>query len=85
MWGALLAFGLVGSIVTFAVKSALDPAYQLRCLRRRLIRLGRLSPENLTLDQAEDGKVLARRLGKPGLEKKFDQAAVSLKKKRLPV
>ena len=52
-------------------------------LRRRLDRLGAsLAAGRLSLDGAEDGAVLARRFGEGGLEKKFREAAASLKRSR---
>jgi hypothetical protein len=51
-------------------------------MKIRLARLARLPGRKLTLDQAEDGVVLSRRLGEPDLEKRFAKVATSLRSRR---
>lgn len=51
---------------------------------RRLGQLSRIPAGELTLTEAEDGAVLARKLGRPKEEAKFKTSAQRLKKHRSP-
>jgi hypothetical protein len=82
MIAVLLALGLVGGMVGFAIKETLDPAVKPAFLKFKLARLAKKPVTNLKLDEAEDGVVLARRLGRKDLEKKFAGVVTILKKKR---
>jgi hypothetical protein len=80
MWGLVLALAVVGGLVGAAAtrpgrRAVLDES-RLRGLRA-LLRRGRLS-----LDQAEDGAVLARRAGRTDLEQQFALSAASIKKRQ---
>ena len=50
--------------------------------RLRLARLAVLPRKEITLDQAEDGVILSRRLGEKDLEKRFEDVAKVLREKR---
>lgn len=78
MWGLVLSLALV---VGFVEAAARRPERQRRADEAKLQRL-RLVLEGgrIDLDQAEDGAVLARRMGNPALEQSFKKKAASLKK-----
>lgn len=77
MWALALAILAAGGLVR-AAATRIE-----RRERGEVRRLGRLaSAPTLTLDQAEDGAVLARKLKKADLETKFKKAAASLKQHR---
>lgn len=62
--------------------AATRPERQRGAEARRLGQLTRVPAGELTFDQAEDGAVLARKLGVPKEEAKFKAAAQRLKKHR---
>jgi hypothetical protein len=79
MWGLLLALAAVGGLVGYASKKTeIRKSKELARLEllEELLKQGRL-----TLDQAEDGLVLARRASRSDLAEKFGRAA-TLKKQR---
>ena len=82
MWGLILSIGAVGGFVALAHHQAAEPTIKPALMRHRLARLARMPKRKLTLDQAEDGVVLSRRLGEPDLERRFAAVAKSLRTKR---
>jgi hypothetical protein len=82
MWGLIIALGTVGSLVSLALREASEPTIKPALMRHRLAALARVPMDRLTLDQAEDGVVLSRKLGERDLEKRFAQAAIVLRKHR---
>lgn len=56
--------------------------HQTRDLELRLAKLASLPKKKITLDQAEDGVILSRRLGEKDLEKRFEGLARDLRTKR---
>ena len=82
MWGFILAIGTVGGLVAFSLHEAAEPTVKPALMKIRLARLAKIPGRKLTLDQAEDGVVLSRRLGEPSLEGRFATVARSLKLKR---
>jgi hypothetical protein len=82
MWGLLISIGAVGGFVVLAHHQAAEPTIKPALLKLRLARLARMPEGKLTLDQAEDGMVLSRRLGEPDLERRFATVARSLKAQR---
>ena len=79
MWGLLLSIGAIGGFVVLAHHQAAEPTIKPALMRHRLARM----PKNkLTLDQAEDGVVLSRRLSEPDLERRFAKVATSLRSRR---
>ena len=77
MWALALAFLATGGLVKAAATRIERREHS---AERRLARLASASTH--TLDQAEDGAVLARKFGRPDLEDKFKKSAASLKKHR---
>ena len=82
MWGLIFAIGTIGSLVALAHHQAVEPTIATSLMKRRLAKLARMPSRKLTLDQAEDGVVLSRRLEEPDLERRFASAARSLRSKR---
>ena len=82
MWGLILSIGAVSSLVVVAHHQAAEPTIKPALMKHRLARLARMPRKKLTLDQAEDGVVLSRRLGEPDLERRFAAVAKSLRTKR---
>jgi len=82
MWGLILSIGAVGGFVALGHHPAAGPTLKPALLKLRLSRLARMPKKKLTLDQAEDGVVLSRRLGEPDLERRFAAVARSLRSKR---
>ena len=82
MWGLLISIGAVSGFVVLAHHQAAEPTIKPALLKLRLSRLARMPKKKLTLDQAEDGVVLSRRLGEPDLERRFAAVARSLRSKR---
>jgi len=80
MWAVLAAIALTYGLVRAA---AAEPDRKERWREARLDRLrAALAAGRVTLDQAEDGAVLAKRFRQPDVEMKFRAAAAALKKKR---
>jgi hypothetical protein len=82
MWGLLLSIGAIGGFVVLAHHQAAEPTIKPALMKIRLARLARLPGRKLTLDQAEDGVVLSRRLSEPDLERRFAKVATSLRSRR---
>jgi hypothetical protein len=82
MWGLLITIGAVSGFVVLAHRQAAEPTIKPAILRLRLSRLANMPSGKLTLDQAEDGVVLSRKLGEPGLERQFAMVASSLRSRR---
>jgi hypothetical protein len=86
MWALIIPLGLVTGLVTVAYGQKKEPTWKPAWRKAKLIRLARLSRRgHLTLDQAEDGAVLAREFQAPALEKEFKVIAEKLKAKRRQV
>lgn len=80
MWALLLAFGISGGLVKLAWGQAVEPTITPAWRKEKLARLAAIKRDKLTLDQAEDGAVLARHFGSPKLETEFKKTASKLKK-----
>jgi len=78
MW-ALAAAALTYGLLRAAVA---EPARKRRSLARRLSGLAARSPSSLSLDEAEDGLVISRRLGQKDLEARFRDRVSVLKQHR---
>jgi hypothetical protein len=83
MFPLLLAVGAVVGLVGYAIRKSTGPSTKPGDERVRLERLK--LRKILTLDEAEDGLVLARRFGDAGSEAKFRIEISRLKKKRIPI
>lgn len=81
MWALLIALGFVGGLVRVAWGQADEPTIRPAWRKTKLIRLARIPPRLLKLDQAEDGLVLSREFEAPELAAKFNAAAARLKRK----
>jgi len=82
MWGVLIAFALVGGLVKLSFREATEPVIKPAVEKLRLAKLAKMPPSLLTLDQAEDGMVLSRRLGEKELERRFAAVVKGLKSHR---
>ena len=82
MWGLFITIGAISGLVVLAHHQAAEPTIKPAILRLRLSRLASMPSGKLTLDQAEDGVVLSRRLGEPELERQFAMVASSLRSRR---
>ena len=82
MWAVFMALGLVGGLVKVAFGQATEPTIKPAWRKYKLTRLSNLSPDQITLDQAEDGRVLAREFDDPTLEGKFAVLVARLKTRR---
>ena len=83
MAGAILAVGAVLVFIRWGMKRALDPARSEDDERRKLRELR--AKKRLTLDQAEDGLVLARRYSDAAAVAWFKTAVEELKKRRVKI
>ena len=72
----------VGSLVAIAQHEAAEPTIKPAIWKLRLARLASLPRKKITLDQAEDGVILSRRLGEKDLEGRFEELAKVLRKRR---
>jgi len=79
MWAVAIAFGLVGGLVSVAYGQKKEPTWKPAWRKAKLIRLARIRKTRITLDQAEDGAVLAREFQSPALEREFKGIAEKLK------
>lgn len=81
MWGLLVAaaltFGLVRAAAARSTRKHLGESARFASSASKLAR------KTITLDEAEDGAVLARKFGNMDLEKKFVKAAQTLRKERV--
>jgi len=82
MWGLITALVAVSSLVAIAQHEAAEPTIKPAIWKLRLAGLARAPRKKITLDQAEDGVILSRRLGERDLEKRFETLAKVLRKKR---
>ena len=85
MWGLIAAFVAVGGLVALTCREKDEPVIKPTLEKIRLARLARIPTSRLTLDGAEDGVVLSRRLGEKDLEKRFAVVAIALRKHRRKV
>jgi hypothetical protein len=79
MWAVIIGILFAGGLVKFAYGQKEEPTLKPALRRTKLIRLARIPSDRLTLDQAEDGMVLAREFDAPALEKRFAAVVVKLK------
>ena len=80
MWGLVVAAALTLGLVRAAVAKS---AHRKSAEERRLAYLSAmLEIGRVSLDECEDGAVLARKFGNMDLEKKFRKTAATLKKGR---
>ena len=82
MWGLIIALVAVGSLVAIAQHETAEPTIKPAIWKLRLARLASLPRKKITLDQAEDGVILSRRLGEKDLEGRFEELAKVLRKRR---
>lgn len=82
MGAFLLAFGLVSGIVSLAWRQTDDPSVRRYIQRTRLRFIAGKPDAKITLDQAEDGLVLARHHGDKALVMRFGKLVASLRKRR---
>jgi len=82
MWTLVVSVLFVGGLVKFAYGQKEEPTVKLSLRRGKLVRLANISVIHLTLNQAEDGMVLAREFHTPELERRFRVAADNLKATR---
>lgn len=77
MWALAAAAALTYGLLRAAVA---EPRRRLHASERRLAHLAAKDPSRLTLDEAEDGLVIARRVGKKALVTMFADKVSVLKK-----
>ncbi len=77
-----LGLGLIGGLVSLAIRQAKEPTIKPALEKRKLIVLAKIPRHKLTLSQAEDGVVLARRFSSPVLEKEFLKIVEKIKRKK---
>lgn len=82
MWALLLAFCISGGLVKVAWSQTVEPTLKPAWRKERLARLASIKRDKLTLDQAEDGAVLARQFGARKLETEFKEIVTRLKSAR---
>jgi hypothetical protein len=83
MWGILSAFGVVGLVVKLAmVEKSDDPILRPALQKRKLAKILKASRRRaLARSEAEDGLVLARRLGEANLARWFEEKVREAKEK----
>lgn len=84
MFPVILALGLVSGLVGFAIRETVNPSRKRDSEEGKLEKLKSKFPM-VTLDEAEDGAVLARRYGDKKSEADFSKAVSALRKKRVPI
>ena len=82
MWGLITALMAVGGLIAIAQHEATEPTIKPAIWKLRLAKLALLPRRKITLDQAEDGVILSRRLGEKDLERQFEELATILRKRR---
>jgi hypothetical protein len=82
MWALLIGVLATGGLVKYAWGQKEEPTLKPALRKAKLIRLGKKTEGKLSLDEAEDGAVLAREFNSPGLEKRFKVVVTRLKAKR---
>lgn len=85
MFPVLLALGLVGGLVSFAVRETVSPTIKPNMEKAKLEKLKSKELSQLKLNEAEDGAVLARRYGDKRAESYFKHAISGLRKKRVKI
>ncbi len=80
MFPILLAVGIVSGLVVIATK--VNPKIRPTVEQEKLTLLKARRDDELTLDNAEDGRVLARKFGDEAAAKRFDSLAVLRRKQR---
>jgi hypothetical protein len=81
----LLALGGAGAFILWGVKRSLDPTRVPEREKRMLASLKKKPLAALTIDDAENGAVLARRYGDKFAEGEFKKHIVKLRKTRAPI
>ena len=81
MGGLILALGLVSGIIGLAWSQAENPTWKRFHMRKRLQAIADVPDRKLNLRGAEDGLILARRLGDERLVKRFEALVTSLKRR----
>lgn len=79
MWGVLIGIATIAIVASAAMAEAVGPTSLEKRQKAYLTRLARISDPALTLDEAEDGAILARRFGCPGLERRFRSRIAALR------
>lgn len=82
MWALLIGVLAASGLVRYAWTQKEEPALKPALRKAKLIRLASKELNKLSLDDAEDGRVLAREFSSPELEKRFATVVVQLKNKR---
>ena len=82
MWAILIGVLFAGGLIKFACEQKEEPTVKIALRRSKLVLLVNIPAKYLTLNQAEDGMVLAREFHTPELEKRFGAAAEKLKATR---
>lgn len=82
MLGLLVPLALVAGLVKLAWREREEPVLHEAVARARLAKILGTPRGKLKLDQAEDGVVLSRRLGRPRLEREFRREVARMKKTR---
>jgi hypothetical protein len=82
MYAALTALGVVAGLVVLAVRSTTRPVRSVAWAKIRLKNLASKPRNQITLDEAEDGLVLSRRLKVKPLEREFAKLILKLRKNR---
>ncbi len=83
MLAVLGALGLVGGIVWLGATRTVEKSIKSNLEKQKLVKLTK--KKKLSLDEAEDGVVLARRFKNSKLASQFEKEAVVLRKNRAPV
>lgn len=77
----LVGIAVVCGLVRLAADQARDPTLRTAWREKRLRFLSSKKPGSLTLDEAADGSVLARELGRSDLEARFKKAENALRRR----
>jgi len=81
----VLAVGGVIALTALGMKRSLDPAVKAGAERARLAKLKSRPASSLSLDEAEDGLVLARRYKDAAAEIYFAKLKEALRTRRVPI
>ena len=82
MWGPIITLAAVGSLIAIAQHEAAEPTIKPGSGSSGSPSWPSCREKKITLDQAEDGVILSRRLGEKELETRFEALAKILRKKR---
>jgi hypothetical protein len=77
----LVGIAVVCGLVRLAADQSRDPTLRTAWRDRRLRYLSSKKPGSLTPDEAADGSVLARELGRPDLEARFKKIETALRRR----